>query len=62
MKVLAAPGLRCPMEHKPHKYIPDTGDGVDVPESPFYLRLIGDGSLVLAPEPKKKKEVKGNGK
>jgi hypothetical protein len=54
MKVLAAPGLQCPKEDKPREYIPDTGDGIDVPETPFYLRLIGDGSLVLAPESNKK--------
>lgn len=50
MKVLAAPGLECPMENDPRNHIPDNGDGIEVPETPFYLRLIGDGSLVLAPE------------
>jgi len=48
MKVLAAPGLECPMENEPRKRIPDSGPGVDVPDgSPFYQRLIADGSLVL---------------
>lgn len=54
MKVLASPGLECPMENDRTKKIPDSGPGVDVPDdSPYYQRLILDGSLVLYTEAKK---------
>jgi hypothetical protein len=56
MKVLAAPGLECPMENDPthRKRIPDSGPGVEVPDdSAFYQRLLADGSLVLYTEAKK---------
>lgn len=66
MKVLAAPGLECPMEDDPRKHIPDRGDPVEVPDNAFYQRLIADGSLVLVHDSsvhsavKKSKEVKHN--
>ncbi len=48
MKVLAAPGLQCPKEGKPREYIPDSGEGVEVPDgSAYYQRLLADGSLIL---------------
>ncbi|KAF0145116.1 MAG: hypothetical protein FD156_1227 [Nitrospirae bacterium] len=48
MKVLAAKGLKCPMEGKPRTYIPDSGEPVEVSDgSTYYRRLIADGSLVL---------------
>jgi hypothetical protein len=57
MKVKAAPGQRCPMEHKPRSYIDDNPAGVEVAESAYYLRLIADGSLIrVALTTKKTKE------
>lgn len=46
MKVLARPGAKCPMEHKPRTYITDS-TVVDVPDSTYYRRLLADGSLIL---------------
>jgi hypothetical protein len=51
MNVIAAKGLKCPKENKPREYITDSTP-VDVPESHYYLRLVADGSLVLAPAAK----------
>lgn len=45
MKLKAAPGLKCPMEGKPREYITDS-KAVEVPDSPYYRRLINDGSLI----------------
>ncbi|OPY06546.1 MAG: hypothetical protein A4E68_02386 [Syntrophaceae bacterium PtaB.Bin095] len=47
MKVLAKPGAKCPMEHKPRAYITDSVP-VDVPDSIYYRRLLADGSLIFA--------------
>ena len=63
MKVQAAKGIQCPMEGKPRKYITDDKP-VEVKATPYYLRLVRDGSLVdmdqvdvkaLKEEPKKTK-------
>lgn len=53
MWVKAAPGLQCPKEENPKEYITDA-EGVDVADSSYYLRLINDGSLVLADPPQEK--------
>jgi len=45
MKVKAAPGLTCPMEKRPRKYITDA-QVVEVPNTAYYARLVSDGSLV----------------
>lgn len=45
MLVKAAPGLKCPMEKKPRIYITDQ-EPVEVPDSPYYRRLVKDGSLI----------------
>ncbi|MDR3631480.1 MAG: hypothetical protein P4L42_14210 [Desulfocapsaceae bacterium] len=45
MKVKAAPGLKCPMEGRPRSYITDDSEGVDVPDTAYYRRMIADGSL-----------------
>lgn len=45
LKVKAAQGLMCPLEDKPREYITDS-KAVEVPESPYYRRLVSDGSLV----------------
>ena len=45
MKVQAAPGIKVPMEDKPHDYITDA-EAVDVPETAYYQRRITDGDLV----------------
>ena len=47
MKVLAAPGTKCPKEGKPREYI-DEQTVFDAPETTYYKRLINDGSLMLA--------------
>lgn len=47
MKVLAAPGTRCPMEGQPRKYITDSAP-VEVPETAYYHRRLRDGSIVRA--------------
>lgn len=44
MHVKAAPGLRVPKEDKPRDYITDA-ESVEVPQSAYYLRRIGDGDL-----------------
>lgn len=46
MKVIAAPGIKVPMEEKPRDYVTDI-DAMDVPESAYYLRRIADGDLLL---------------
>ena len=50
MLVLAAPGIKVPLEEKPRDYITDTppeGEaGFSVPDSAYYLRRINDGDLV----------------
>ncbi len=66
MKVLSAPGTRCPREEDPQTYIPDTGDAIDVPDTMYYRRLVSDGSLILPSPAKgrgsKTKEVTTDGK
>ncbi|SNR95294.1 hypothetical protein SAMN04488503_1998 [Humidesulfovibrio mexicanus] len=47
MLVKAAPGLRVPKEAKPREYITDA-KAVDVPETPYYLRALAYGDLMLA--------------
>ncbi len=49
MKVIAAPGLKVPMEDKPRDYITDA-QAVDVPESAYYLRRLADRDLVMRSE------------
>jgi hypothetical protein len=62
MKVQAAPGTKCPMETNPRSYLTDA-EPIDVPESPYYRRLIADGSLVEPPaQEAKRREVKADGK
>lgn len=53
MKVIAPPGLKCPMEGRPRDYITDEVP-VTVPETAYYLRLVADGSLSVVPEGPKK--------
>lgn len=65
MKVQAAKGIQCPMEGKPRKYITDDKP-VEVKASPYYLRLVRDGSLVdmdkAAEAALKEKSKKAEGK
>jgi len=58
MKVKAAPGLRCPIEGKPRKYITDT-KAVEVAENAYYARLVSDGSLVRTDGSKEKEVLDG---
>lgn len=46
MQVKAAPGLKVPMEDKPHDYITDT-EVADVPDTAYYQRRVSDGDLVI---------------
>lgn len=53
MQVKAAPGIKVPMENKPHDYITDA-EAVDVADSAYYQRRISDGDLVeVTAKPKK---------
>ena len=45
MRVMAAPGTKCPKEGKPREYITDS-TAEEVPDSTYYRRLVADGSLV----------------
>jgi hypothetical protein len=45
MKVIAAPGILCPMESQPRRYITDA-EAVDVPGTAYYLRRVSDGDLL----------------
>ncbi len=56
MKVLAAPGLKCPKENNHREYIDDMTP-FDAPDTTYYRRLIADGSLVPA-DTAKTKEAK----
>jgi hypothetical protein len=49
MRVRADDGLKCPKEDNPREYITDDAKGTEVLESAYYIRLIGDGSLVRIP-------------
>lgn len=51
IKVIAAPGTKCPKEGKPREYITDQ-EATDVPETTYYRRLLGDGSLIVSVEKK----------
>ncbi|WP_448093551.1 DUF2635 domain-containing protein [Pseudomonas lini] len=46
MRVVAAPGLRVPMELEVDKHI--GADAVDVPNTSYYRRRIASGELVPA--------------
>ena len=60
MLVLAAPGIKVPLEEKPRDYITDTPPqdeaGYTVPDTAYYLRRIADGDLLeVVPATKKGK-------
>jgi hypothetical protein len=58
MLVQAAPGLKVPMEGRPRGYI--TGPvPVRVPDTAYYVRLVADGSLVIAEEKGTRREERG---
>ncbi len=46
MLVKAQPGEKCPCEDNPRTYITDDPQGVTVPDSTYYRRLVDDGSLI----------------
>jgi hypothetical protein len=50
MFVIAAPGLKVPMEDKPRDYITDA-EPVEVIESAYTLRRLADGDLVEVDAP-----------
>lgn len=63
LRVKAAAGQRCPLEHKPREYINDNPAGAEVADSAYYRRLIADGSLLVvtpAAESEPKKAKGGN--
>ncbi len=47
MLVKAQPGEKCPREDNPRTYITDDPQGVTVPDSAYYRRLVDDGSLLI---------------
>lgn len=47
MQVVAAPGLKVPMEEDPRKYIDDQTPVV-VENTHYYMRRLADGDLVEA--------------
>lgn len=49
MKVQAAPGIKVPMEDKPHDYITDA-ETVNVLDTAYYQRRIDDGDLLSVAE------------
>ena len=48
MKVIAAAGLKVPMEHDPARYITEH-EPVEIDASHYYVRRLADGDLVEAP-------------
>jgi len=53
IKVIAAPGIKVPMEDKPRSYITDE-EPADVEDSAYYQRRIADGDLAIYEPPTKK--------
>lgn len=47
LTVKARPGVNVPMEHDPHRYISEASGPVKVPGTPYYLRRLQDGDLVI---------------
>lgn len=48
MKVVASPGMQCPLENNPREYISDDPKkAVTVADTTYYQRLLNDGSLVV---------------
>ena len=54
MKVIAAVGIKVPMENQPFAYIEQTP--VDVEPSVYYQRRINDGDLIVVNETRSRKE------
>lgn len=48
MLVVAAPGLKVPLEHDPARYITEH-EPVVIDASHYYVRRLADGDLVEAP-------------
>lgn len=49
MRVIAAPGLRVPLEGKARQFIEhDPDQPVDVPDTPYYRRRLASGELLVA--------------
>lgn len=50
MRVLAAPGIKVPLEEKPRDYITDTppegASEYTVHDTAYYLRRVTDGDLI----------------
>ena len=46
IRVIARPGIRVPMEGMPRRYI-TAEESVLVPATPYYIRQIADGDLVI---------------
>lgn len=60
MQVLAAPGLKVPMEEKPRDYITDTPPEGEtayaVPDTVYYTRRVLEGDLIEVVAPAKTKK------
>lgn len=48
MKVIAAAGLKVPMEHDPTRYITEH-EAAEIDASHYYVRRLADGDLVEVP-------------
>ena len=53
MLVKTPPGQICPKEGKHRDYITDDPKGISMPDTEFYRRLLGEGSLVEVTPAKK---------
>ncbi|MGD0278346.1 MAG: hypothetical protein ABSC11_03465 [Smithella sp.] len=61
MWVIAIPGTQCPKERSPREYINDKTP-VKMPDTTYYQRLVGDGSLLIATPPAASTAKKNGGK
>lgn len=61
MKVVAAPGLKVPMEEDPRRHIDDTTP-VEINHTIYYVRRLADGDLIEAPAKTPKVEGRSGGK
>lgn len=60
MHVVAAPGLRVPMESDPRRQIdPAPAAAIEVPDTSYYRRRIASGELLKKARPSAKEPAKG---
>lgn len=61
MRVIAATGLRVPMETRPREYITDA-DPVSVEPTAYYIRQVASGDLIVVEDGGVKTSAKRGGK